>query len=217
MTGKARQLLDTVRAELAPDSEHNRLVPAIAAGRAPLAVIGELATEELLIVPSDRRSFLTLAANAVEPAAADFFADLGKGENIVLGVLPAMADAAGFHERVRRDYHPLAGCQAYPAYLAWLALNADPAAVVLAVTANFAAWASYCATLSTALRREYGFGDEACAFVDFFASPAPALEELAVEAIQQALDAGRPLEAGREYGRLLQDYEMMFWNTLADR
>jgi hypothetical protein len=216
MTEKAQQLLDSVREDLTPDNDHNRLVPAIAAGRAPVAAIGALATEELLIVPSDRRSFLMLAANAVEPAAADFFADLGKGENLVLGTLPAMADAAGFDERVRRDYRPAAGCQAYPAYLAWLALNADPAAVVLAVTANFAAWGSYCATLSTALRREYGFGDEACAFVDFFASPAPALEELAVAAIQQALDAGRPVEAGRTYGRLLQDYELMFWNTLAD-
>ena len=217
MTGKASQLLDAVRAELTPDAGHNRLVPAIDAGRAPLAAIGALATEELLIVPSDRRSFLTLAAHAVEPAAADFFAELGKGENIVLGTLPAMADAAGFDERVRAAYRPSAGCQAYPAFLAWLALNADPAAVVLAVTANFAAWGSSCATLSAALRREYGFGDEACAFVDFFATPAPALEELAVAAIQQALDAGRPVDAGREHGRLLQDYETMFWNTIADQ
>jgi len=215
MTAEARQLLDAVRAGLSPPGERNRLVPEIAAGRAPLAVIGALATEEMLIVPSDRRSFLTLAANAAEPATADFFADLGKGENLVLGTLPAMADAAGFDSGTRRDYRPRAGCQAYPAYLAWLALNAEPAAVVLAVTANFAAWASYCATLSAALRTEYGFGDEACAFVDFFAEPAPALEELAVTAIEQALDGRGTVARGQEYGRLLQEYELMFWNTLA--
>ncbi|MER7005988.1 hypothetical protein ABT297_23510 [Dactylosporangium sp. NPDC000555] len=73
-----------------------------------------------------------------------------------------------------------------------------------------------CATLARALRREYGFGDAACGFVDFFATPAPELEEQAVLAIQQALDAGNALSAGLEYGRLLQDYELMFWNTLAD-
>jgi hypothetical protein len=216
MTNDARALLAGVRDALAPDDDHNRLVPAIAAGRAPLPVIGALAAEELFVVPSDRRSFLILAANATEPATAEFFADLGKGENIVLGLLPAMADAAGLDENARRDYRPRAGCQAYPAYLAWLALNADPAAVVLAVTANFAAWGSYCATLAEALRKEYGFSDEACGFVDFFATPVPELEELAVTAIQQALDAGRPVDQGREYGRLLQDYELMFWNTLAD-
>src|SRR3954451_17024161 len=193
MTSDARALLAEVRDSLAPAEDRNRLVPAIVAGRAPLPGIGALALEELFVVPSDRRSFLTLAAGAREPATAEFFADLGKGENIVLDLLPAMADAAGLDERVRRDYRPRAGCQAYPAYLAWLALNADPAAVVLAVTANFAAWGSYCATLSVALRREYGFDDEACAFVDFFATPAPALEDLAVAAIQQALDGGRPV------------------------
>lgn len=141
MTAEARRLLDAVRADLAPRDEHNRLVPEIAAGRAPLAAIGALATEEMSIVPSDRRSFLTLAANA--------------------------------------------------------------------------AWGSYCATLSVALRAEYGFGDEACAFVDFFATPAAELEELAIASIQQALDGGRPVGQGREYGRLLQEYELMFWNTLA--
>ena len=216
MTSAARELLQHVRTELAPDEEHNRLVPAIAAGTAPLKAIGALATEELAIVPSDRRSFLTLAAAASEPATASFFADLGKGENIVLDLLPAMADASGFDADTRSSYRRLAGCQAYPSYLAWLSLNADPAAALLAVTANFAAWGTYCATLAGALRSSYGFTDAACGFVDFFATPVPELEDLAVLAIQQALDAGKSLDAGLEYGRLLQDYELMFWNTLAD-
>lgn len=215
MSASATELLARIRSELTMDEEHNRLVPAIAAGRAPRAAIGALAAEELRIVPSDRRSFLVLAARAGEPAGADFFAGLGQGENLALAKLPAMARAAGLDGGALREYRPLAGCQAYPAYVAWLALNADPAEVVLAVTANFAAWGSYCATLAGALRREYGFSDEACGFVDFFATPAPGLEEQAVAAIQAALDAGRRLSAAREYGRLLQGYELMFWNTLA--
>jgi hypothetical protein len=216
VSGDARALLARLRDQLAPDESHNRLVPAIASGRAPRQTIGALAAEELRIVPSDRRSFLTLAARASEPAGADFFADLGKGENLALAMLPAMAEAGGLDPLAQRDYRPRAGCQAYPAYLAWLALNADPAEVVLAVTANFAAWGGYCATLAAALRREYGFDDKACGFVDFFATPVPELEEQAVTAIQQALDAGRSLAGAAEFGRLLQDYELMFWNTLAD-
>ncbi|MFI5913059.1 hypothetical protein [Dactylosporangium sp. NPDC051541] len=212
----ATALLERARTELAPGEQHNRLVPAIDAGTAPLAAIGAFAVEELALVPSDRRSFLTLAAAATEPATADFFADLGKGENIVLGTLPALAAAGGNDAEARASYRRLAGCQAYPSYLAWLALNADPAAVVLAVTANFAAWGGYCATLAQALRREYHFPDEACGFVDFFATPAPDLQHLAERAIQQALDRGKSLDAGLEYGRLLRDYELMFWNTLAD-
>ena len=46
-------------------------------------------------------------------------------------------------------------------------------------------------------------------------SDQPALEELAVTAIEQALDGRGTLARGEEYGRLLQEYELMFWNTLA--
>ena len=64
---------------------------------------------------------------------------------------------------------------------------------------------------------ENGFADEACGFFDLFASPAPELEELAVAAVQAGIDSGRLTERiAREYGRLFQAYELMFWNTLAD-
>lgn len=36
------------------------------------------------------------------------------------------------------------------------------------------------------------------------------------EVIQHALDAGRDGGPGLRYGRLLQRYEAMFWDTLAD-
>lgn len=34
------------------------------------------------------------------------------------------------------------------AHVAWLALNASPTDVVLAITANFSAWGGYCGTLA---------------------------------------------------------------------
>jgi hypothetical protein len=100
--------------------------------------------------------------------------------------------------------------------VAWLALNAEPAAAVLAILANFAAWGEYCATIAAGLRKHYGFDDEACGFFDFFATPVPELEEQALAAVQAGLDSGVPLDAARDHGRLLQSYELLFWNTLAD-
>jgi hypothetical protein len=213
---KAPELLDAIRADLTPDAEHNRLVPQIVAGTAPLATIGALAAEEQRIVASDTRSFLHLAARAADPATAGFFASLAQGELLVAPTLPALGLAAGLDEAALASYQPKPGCQAYPAYLAWLALNADPVEAVLAICANFAAWGTYCAALAGALRGQYGFADEACAFFDFFASPPPpALEQQAVAGIQAALDSGRSLSAARGYGALLQSYELMFWNALA--
>ena len=125
----------------------------------------------------------------------------------------AWATAADFDTD---GYEPRPGCQAYPSFVAWLALNAEPAAAVLAILANFAAWGDYCGRISSALRKHYGFDDEACGFFDFFATPVPELEEQAVAAVQAGLDSGVPLDAAKDHGRLLQSYELMFWNTLAD-
>ncbi|MFI7115189.1 hypothetical protein [Amycolatopsis sp. NPDC049868] len=68
-----------------------------------------------------------------------------------------------------------------------------------------------------AMRERYGFDDEACAFFDFFGAPSPELEDLAVRAVQAALDAGELSEKdARTHARLFQSYELDFWNTLAD-
>jgi hypothetical protein len=214
--GQAAELLARLSAELAPAPDANRLIAVAERGDLRLDAVGALAAEEERIIASDRRSFLLLAARSTERATDEFFAGLAQGEFVALDLLPALADAAGMDAVARRRYRVRPGCQAYPAYMAWLALNAHPAEVVLAAVANFAAWGSYCGTLAQVLRRDHGFGDDACAFLDFFATPVPAVELQAVAAIQAGLDAGCSMGRAAEFGRLLQSYELMFWNTLAD-
>jgi hypothetical protein len=216
MTAAAGELLRRIRAELTVADDRNRLLPAVTEGRAPKAVLGAFAAEEMHIVPSDRRSFLLLAARSENPAAAEFFSLLASAESTAQAALPALGTAVGLDEVRAATYAPRAGCQAYPAYLAWLALNAEPAEAVLAVSANVTAFAGWCGTLATAVRKWYGFDDAACAFFDQYAHPCPDLDRHAATAVQQALDAGQPLASARRYGRLLQSYELMFWNTLAD-
>ncbi|MFI6108382.1 transcriptional regulator [Streptomyces sp. NPDC051310] len=212
---QARDVLDTIAEALAPQPDANRFVPAVAAGTAVRAVIGTLALEQRHIVAADRRSFLHLAQRAAgQPRCAEFFETLAEGETLALERLGALLTGCGLDEVAARAYEPQAGCQAYPAYVAWLALNGEPADVVLALSANFAAWGGYCATIAEALRTRYGFTDEACGFFDFFALPAPALRAQALAAVQEG--GGRiSLPAAHGYGRLLQTYELMFWDTLA--
>jgi hypothetical protein len=213
---KAAEVLERICREPAPDGPGNRLVPLVEEGRARREVIAALAAEEWQIVPSDRRSFLVLAARSSTPAAVEFYSALAQGEGLALAKLPALAFASGMDRAGLDAYEPLAGCQAYPSYVARLALGADPADVILAILANFAAWGGYCSRLSGALRQRYGYDDEACGFFDFFATPVPELEQQALDAVQAALDQGQPLRDAWRYGRLLQSYELMFWNTLAD-
>ncbi|HWD01428.1 MAG TPA: transcriptional regulator [Amycolatopsis sp.] len=210
----ARDLLDAIQRELAPRDDDNRLVPLVAAGREPRAVFAAIAAEERWIVRSDWRSFHALAARTDEPRAREFFGGLAPGERLALGKLDALAAAAGDDPGTEL---PRAGCQAYPAYFAWLALNGEAAEVTVAIFANFAAWGRYCAAIATGMREHYGFADDACAFFDFFAADVPGLEEQALAAIQAGLDAGRlDADRARTYARLFQTYELSFWNTLAD-
>ncbi|MDF3288746.1 thiaminase II/PqqC family protein [Streptomyces silvisoli] len=218
MTRTAQEVLAAAVRELAPGTGANRLVPRIAAGQAPVETLAAFAMEQHHVIPSDRRSFLHLTERcAADPAAATFFTSLAHGENIALDRLGALADALGLDDESVDGYQPKPGCQAYPAYAAWLALNAEPVDVVIALTANFAAWGGYCRTMGRALRERYGFGDEACGFFDFFAEPASQLEQQALAAVQAGLDAGRVTPLAHRYGRLLQAYELMFWNTLAEQ
>ncbi|MER7110009.1 transcriptional regulator [Streptomyces sp. NPDC000229] len=216
MTQQARELLEATARALAPRQGANRLVAAIADGTASRITIGTLALEQRHIVTSDRRSFLHLAARtAARPQGAALFTTLAEGEALAMDRLGALLNGCGLDEVTAEAYEPAAGCQAYPAYVAWLALNGDPADVAIALYANFAAWGGYCATIAGALRTRYGFADEACGFFDFFALPAPALKDQAVAAVQEGLDDGRvTMTAALRYGRLLQSYESMFWDTL---
>ncbi|HEX3779411.1 MAG TPA: transcriptional regulator [Pseudonocardiaceae bacterium] len=216
MTDPARDLLASARKALAPAENDNRLVPLIASGRAPRSVFATIAAEESRIVRSDWRSFLTIAARCTEPISRELFAGLAGGEALALTKLDTLIAATGLDDAALRAYPPKAGCQAYPAYLAWLCMFGEPADVVVALIANFAAWGNYCATIATAMREHYGFDEEACGFFDFFATPVPETEEQAVAALQAGIDAGRGSEEAFTYGRLFQSYELMFWNTIAE-
>ncbi|MFE0382274.1 transcriptional regulator [Streptomyces inhibens] len=213
----AAVLNEAVRA-LAPDRDANPLVARIEAGEAPRSVFATFALEQHQVITADRLSFQHLARRADgDPPVADFFDLLAQGEALALTQLAGLTDACELTARDITGYRPRPGCQAYPSYAARLALGAEPTDVAIALTANFAAWGGYCATVGAAMRDHYGFPDAACEFFAFFAEPAPAVEEQARAAVQHGLDTGQAQPAAaHRYGRLLQAYELMFWNSVAD-
>ncbi|MEU3244187.1 MULTISPECIES: transcriptional regulator [unclassified Streptomyces] len=217
MARTARELLERTAGNLAPDPHANRLLPLIARGAAQRSTLAALALEQGQVIPADRRAFLHLAERPdTGPECAAFFTGLAESEALALDRLAAYADACGCGaEAARAAYQPLAGCQSYPAYIAWLAMNGSPAEVALALTADFAAWGGYCTTIAEALRHHYDFADEACGFFDLFAEPGPELGQRALAAVREGLDTGR-LDEDRAHrqGRLLQTCETSFWHAL---
>ncbi|MEU3556571.1 transcriptional regulator [Streptomyces fragilis] len=219
----AGDLLERARTEFAPDPGANRVVPLVERGEAAPALLRALAAEERAVVAADRRAFLRLAERAAGmPRCAAYYAELARGEEeaaLRLDVFARAVDALpdGPDGPDGQGYELRAGCQAYPAFVAWLAINAAPAGTVLALAANFSAWGGYCSRIARGLREHYGLDDAACGFFDLFAEPAPAYEESVLAAVQEWADSGRIDEAAvRRHGRLLRSYEAGFWDALLE-
>jgi TENA/THI-4/PQQC family len=205
-----RELLEQLRRELASVEQAIRAHRYLAAPP-PEDSLRAFAGEQYTILSSDRRSFAHLAARFPEPPAGDFFLALAQGEGEALARLLALAESLGIDERGLVAYEPKSGCQAYTAFVSWLALNGSRAELALALLANLAAWGENCRRLAGILQ-----GRCDTSFFAFFAAPPPGFEELALAVADQGLATGDSPQRARRAARQLQAYELLFWDTLAD-
>jgi TENA/THI-4/PQQC family protein len=217
-TPTGRELLEQASAELAEVERSIREHPfleALEAGQASRSALKALAAEQHLIISSDRRSFAQLAARFPQDPAGAFFLSMAEGEGLALGLLQDFAAAVGVGEEQLAAYEPSPDCQAYPAFVAWMALNGSSTDVALSFLANLAAWGANCGRVAVALRQRYGLDEGTVAFFTFFASPPPGFEQRALAVIDAGLAAGDDPAHARRATRLLQAYELRFWDGVA--
>lgn len=221
MSARARELLEVTRRQLAPAETRNRFVELATEGTLPLGAFRAFACEEYRTTHADLRSFSVLASRFPHGPAGSFFRTLVAGEVTAIERLVDMGAALGMEPGDLDSYEPDPRCQAYPAYVAWLALNGTSADATLALVANFAAWGHFCHQTSLALRNQYGLDSRATGFVDLFGGGGDAAEtddpdEQALAIIEQSLSDGADAAAAQRAARLLQAYELMFWDALAE-
>jgi hypothetical protein len=70
--------------------------------------------------------------------------------------------------------------------------------------------------VAAALRDAYGADDAAVAFFEFFATSPPGFREDTLAVAQAGLDVGDDPREIRRAARLLQAYELQFWDALAE-
>jgi thiaminase len=211
VTQTQRELVETAEA-----IRSHRFLERLRNGDVPDERLRALAGEQHAIVSSDRRSFAQLAARFPSGLAGEFFLGMAEGEGAALYKLRGLADWLGMTHDELLAHEPHPGAQAYPAFVAWLALNGSRADVVLAFLANLAAWGENCGKVAAALRETYGAGNDAVAFFDFFASPPEDFQPRALEVLNEGLTAGDSPVLARRATRLLQAYELSFWDALAE-
>jgi len=172
------------------------------------------AGEQYAIIGSDLRSAAHLVGRFGSAPSRDFFLGILQGERAAWDALLTFAHALGLSEAQLREHEPLPGAHAYTYYMAWLALYASDAEIAAAYLVNFPAWGQNCGRLSRILKEHFGLNEKEVVFFDLFASPPATFETNALIVIQRGLDCGTEPRLVRRAARLLQAYELMYWDTL---
>jgi hypothetical protein len=167
------------------------------------------------ILTSDLRSLALLVSRHGALPSRPFLLKVLQGEAAALDALPAFAAALGLGPADLEASEPQPAGHAYCAFVAWLALYGSDAELAAAFLVNFAAWGANCGRLSRALQARYDLAKPDVAFFDLFAH-LPPFEAEALAVIQGGLDRGIPAPRIRRAARLLQGYEVMFWDAMAE-
>jgi purine-cytosine permease-like protein len=212
---RPRDYLEAIRRDIANVASGNPYLKLVAAGAVPRERLGDFAAEQAQLRASDRRSYLYLAARSPEPAGS-LFAEFADAERRALDLLTILTKALG-RQAESAVVPPRPGCRAYPAFVAWLALNAEPADAAVALVACRPIWSASLSGVGRALRARpgYRFDDRACAFFDLVAAPDRHDEDQLVGLLQGKIDAGQPPVRATGYAHLLASYQAMFWSALA--
>ena len=213
----AKALVDEIRQGLEPVNEQllrHPYVQALEEGKIGREKLRLFAGEQCAIIGSDLKSAAHLVSRFGGSPSRDFFLGILQGERAAWDALLTFAHALDLSEAQLREHEPMPGAHAYTCYMAWLAIYASDSEIAAAYLVNFPAWGQNCGRLSRILEERFGLNEKEVAFFDLFASPPATFEASALSVIQRGLDSGTEPRLIRRAARLLQAYELMYWDTL---
>jgi TENA/THI-4/PQQC family protein len=216
---KARRLVDQIRVDLTGVENQIRgvkFVSDVEAGRASVEQIAAVVAEEYSIIHSDLNSFTQMAARWDTPQGSHFFGDLAFGEALAMPLVLDFASNVGLSEDDLIAYEPRPKGQTYASRVAWIASNADRASAAASFLVNFDVFGENMARVRDALINVYGFAPAQIEFFTFFAEPIPGFEDDAIDVIAAGLQEGACPRDVRRSARLLQAYELDFWQVASE-
>ncbi len=212
----AQESIEQIRKELEPVETQLRDHPylrALEQGDIARDALNVIVGEQHITIESDLRSLAAMVARCDHPRSRRFFLGTLPGEDAAFGALHDLATELGLDEPWLQAYEPTPEAQAYAHYVAWLAHYASPAEMAAALAVNFPAWGANCGRVGSALREQYGLTQHATAFFDLFSGPTPSeFDEGVHRVIDNGLNHGVDEAQLKRAARLLQSYELMFWD-----
>ncbi len=169
--------------------------------------------EQYHIISNDERNFAFVVSRTSNTLSGDLFQECLSFESSELENLVLLAKELNLDTAKLESYEPFAGCQAYTNYLTKLCLYGSEAEILVAMLTDLPIWGRNCKRISIALKKNYGFTEDSCIFLDKFAAPLP--EEFLKKSngvIESNLpDLKKEMETA---ARLILNYELMFWDTV---
>ncbi len=214
---QAETLVEQIRRGLQPINEklvQHPYFKSLEDGRVPQEKLRFFAGEQYVTIGSDLRSVAYLVSRSGSPAIRDFFLGVLQGEKAAWDALLVFARALELDEADLDAYEPLPGAHAYTCFMAWMALYGSEAEVAAAYLVNFPAWGHNCGRLSRILKDRYGLGATDVLFFDLFATTPPTFESGCLSVIQHGLHRGQNPRLVHRAARLLQAYELLYWDAL---
>jgi thiaminase len=203
----------TLRAIEAQIRRHPYL-DAVEAGRLSRDDLRRFAGQQYHIIGSDLRAMALMVAKAESLETREFFWGGIQAERAALEALAAFARGLGMGPAALEAAEPIPGAFAYSAYVAWLVLFGSCAEFAGAFLVNLGAWGSNCGRMSQALKARYRLQEEAVQFFDLFSALPADFSTRALRVIQEGLDRGVDPTRISRAARLLQGYELHYWDTL---
>ena len=112
------------------------------------------------------------------------------------------------------SYEPLAGCHAYTNYLTRLAVYGSDAEILAAILVDLPVWGANCSKISSFLKKNHGFTNSSCRFLDQFATPLPEDFIEKSNILMTGRNVPQKVNAMQRAARLILDYELLFWDTI---
>ncbi len=214
--GDVRQLVEQIRSDLKPLEGrilHHPYLDALDKGQVKRKSLKVFAGQQYHVIGSDLRSVAQLVSRHGHLPSRRFLLGVLEGETAAFEELLQFGAALGMTEGALKAFEPLPGGHAYCAFVAWLSLYGSDAELAAAFLLNFAAWGANCGRMSKALTEQYDFLEADVEFFDRFAN-LPPFEEEALLVIQGGLDRGIAPALIVRAARLLQAYELMYWDAI---
>lgn len=183
--------------------------------QAPEDSLKLLATQQYLIVTNGIRNIALMVSRFGHLPSKKILNDFLQAEFAVQEAVQRFAKAVGLAEQDLPQAKILPGALMFSYYETFLCVYGSDADLITAFFFDAQVWIRNARRVSTALQTHYHLSQEAVTFFEMYANY-QASEEAVLPPLEAALARGVPAQQVREATRLLLEYELSFWDAMAE-